>query len=240
MTDSTTPRTRITRGYLRISASSGSPLAPPRAAPCVTSPLSTREARIQRRRLGPARPRAHAAAESVIRRRPVKAGAPWTRAVGGGRRVGQGGPVAVEVSAGLAGRAAIPGRTGAALRPALPPEARGGTAVVAAERLGELGGLAVAHPAGHLPDRERALPQELERTAHPDLRQVGAEARLAGLRECALELAARGGQAPGHGVELEVARVLALDDVDGLLEEGPPPEDCSGSDGHFEARPSGW
>ena len=32
--------------------------------------------------------------------------------------------------------------------------------MVAAERLGELGGLAVAHPAGHLPDRERALPQE--------------------------------------------------------------------------------
>src|SRR5437899_5010 len=172
-----------------------------------------------------------------VYRRPVKAGAPWTRALGGGRRVGQRRPVAVEVPAGLAGRAAIPGRARAALRPALPPEARGGTAVVAAERLGELGGLAVAHPAGHLPDRERALPQELERTTHPDLCQVGAEARLASLREGALKLAARGGQAPGHGVELEVARVLAPDDVDGLLEEGRPPGDCSGSDCHVEARP---
>src|SRR5436309_16124305 len=56
MTDPTTPRTRMTREYLRISASSGSPLVPPRASPCVTSPLSTREARIQRRLLGLARP----------------------------------------------------------------------------------------------------------------------------------------------------------------------------------------
>ena len=67
MADPTTPRTRMTREYLRISASSGSPLVPPRASPCVTSPLSTPEARIQRRLLGPARPRAHAAVESAIR-----------------------------------------------------------------------------------------------------------------------------------------------------------------------------
>src|SRR2546423_4810651 len=54
MTDPTTPRTRMTREYLRISASSGSPLVPPRASPCVLDLL------------GLARPRAHAAVESII------------------------------------------------------------------------------------------------------------------------------------------------------------------------------
>src|SRR6266516_6361882 len=55
MTDPTTPRTRMTREYLRISASSGSPLVPPRASPCVLELL------------GLARPHAHAAAGSAIR-----------------------------------------------------------------------------------------------------------------------------------------------------------------------------
>ena len=44
----------MTRGYLRSSASSGLPLAPPRTAPCVLDLL------------GPARPRAHAAADSTL------------------------------------------------------------------------------------------------------------------------------------------------------------------------------
>src|SRR2546429_5520356 len=54
MTDPTTPRTRMTREYLCISASSGSPLVPPRASPCVLELL------------GLARPRAPPAERSVI------------------------------------------------------------------------------------------------------------------------------------------------------------------------------
>jgi hypothetical protein len=54
MVDSTTPHTWMTRVALRISASSGLPLAPPKAAPCVLDLL------------GHARPQSHAAAESTI------------------------------------------------------------------------------------------------------------------------------------------------------------------------------
>src|SRR3954467_1948390 len=39
MIDSTTPRTRMTRDICAGSASSGSPLAPPKAPPCVLHPL---------------------------------------------------------------------------------------------------------------------------------------------------------------------------------------------------------
>ena len=54
MTTSTTPHTWMTRVALRISASSGLPLAPPKAAPCVLDLL------------GHARPQAHAAMKAVI------------------------------------------------------------------------------------------------------------------------------------------------------------------------------
>src|SRR3954454_2974491 len=54
MGDSTTARTRMTRDIYAGSASSGSPLAPPKASPCVLD------------RLDLARPRAHAAAGSTI------------------------------------------------------------------------------------------------------------------------------------------------------------------------------
>jgi len=54
MADFTTPRTWMTRVALRISASSGLPLAPPKAAPCVLDLL------------GHARPQSHAAMESAI------------------------------------------------------------------------------------------------------------------------------------------------------------------------------
>src|SRR3954451_12896093 len=54
MTDSTTPRARMTRDIGAGSASSGSPLAPPKASPCVLD------------RLDLARPRAHTAAKSTI------------------------------------------------------------------------------------------------------------------------------------------------------------------------------
>jgi len=54
MTVSTTPRTWMTHVALRISASSGLPLAPPKAAPCVLDLLDH------------ARPQAHAAMKAVI------------------------------------------------------------------------------------------------------------------------------------------------------------------------------
>jgi hypothetical protein len=54
MIDSTTPRAQMTRDIGAGSASSGSPLAPPKASPCVLD------------RLDLTRPRAHAAAESII------------------------------------------------------------------------------------------------------------------------------------------------------------------------------
>jgi len=54
MTASTTTHTWMTRVARRISASSGLPLAPPKAAPCVLDLL------------GHARPQAHAAMKAVI------------------------------------------------------------------------------------------------------------------------------------------------------------------------------
>ncbi len=54
MTNSATSRTWMTRVALRISASSGLPLQPAKAAPCVLDLLDH------------ARPQAHAAAKSVI------------------------------------------------------------------------------------------------------------------------------------------------------------------------------
>jgi hypothetical protein len=54
MTDSTTAHTWIARAALRMSSSSGSPLAPPKASPCVLDLL------------GRARFQAHAAMDSVI------------------------------------------------------------------------------------------------------------------------------------------------------------------------------
>jgi hypothetical protein len=50
----TTPHTWMTRLALRMSASSGLPLAPPKAAPCVLDLL------------GQSRPQAHAAAEFIV------------------------------------------------------------------------------------------------------------------------------------------------------------------------------
>ena len=90
--------------------------------------------------------------------------------------------------------------------------------MVAPEGLRELCRLAVANPAGHLSDRQRALAQQLVRAAHPDLGQERAEARAPRLGEGALELAARGGEATGDGVELQVVGVLAVDDLDRFLE----------------------
>jgi hypothetical protein len=54
MVDSTTPHTWMMRLVLRISASSGLPLAPPKAAPCVLDLLDQ------------AHPQSHAVVESTI------------------------------------------------------------------------------------------------------------------------------------------------------------------------------
>src|SRR2546423_1131260 len=58
MADPATPRTRVTRDIGAGSVSSGSPLAPPKASPCVLD------------RLDLARPHAHAAAEQTISAQP--------------------------------------------------------------------------------------------------------------------------------------------------------------------------
>src|SRR5918993_2802970 len=106
--------------------------------------------------------------------------------------------------------AAHGGRAGAA-------EARRRSAVMAPERLGELGRLAVADVVRHLADGQAPLAQEIERAPHAHARYVAAEARLADLREGALELAPRGRKAPRDVVELERLSVLALDDLLRLL-----------------------
>src|SRR5205823_6403015 len=87
-------------------------------------------------------------------------------------------------------------------------------------------------PARDLAHRQRALPEHVERAAHAHLGEVGAEAGLARLGERPLELAARRGEPARDVVELEVGRVLALDDLDRLLEERAPPQCCSGSYRH--------
>src|SRR5205809_7257256 len=79
--------------------------------------------------------------------------------------------------------------------------------VVAPERLGELRGLAVADPVGHLPDGQRPGGEHLGRHAHPPGGEVVTERRIADPRVRALELAARGGHAPADAVARPLRRV---------------------------------
>src|SRR5215218_7672829 len=65
--------------------------------------------------------------------------------------------------------------------------------LVAAERLGELGRLAVPDAARDLADGEAAAGEELRGALHPHAREVLAEGRVADLGVGALELAARRG-----------------------------------------------
>src|SRR2546423_12735368 len=104
--------------------------------------------------LGTAGPRAGSHGARVYRRlMPMGAGpAPARRALDGGGRVGERRPVAVEVPARLGGAAAVDRDLRVAGQPALAPEARGRSAVVAAEGLGELRRLPVADTARDLPD----------------------------------------------------------------------------------------
>src|SRR4051794_807759 len=99
------------------------------------------------------------------------------------------------------------------------PEAGRGCAVVAPERLGELGRLAVAHAVGDLADRQVAVAQQLTGPLHADAGQVLPERGLAHLGVAALQLAPRRGDPAGDVVEREVVPVLLLDDRHSLLEE---------------------
>src|SRR4051812_10799268 len=99
------------------------------------------------------------------------------------------------------------------------PEVRRGDADVAPERLGELGRLAVPDAGRNLADRHRAGGQQLGGAGHPHPGQVLAERGAADLGEGPLELAARGGQAPGDVIQRELLGVLALDDMARLLVE---------------------
>src|SRR5215213_8626633 len=91
--------------------------------------------------------------------------------------------------------------------------------VVAAERLGELRGLAIADAMGDLAHREPAHAEHLGGPIHPHRGQVLAERRVADLRIRALQLTPAGRHAPRDVVEAEVRCELALDDRRGLLEE---------------------
>ena len=84
---------------------------------------------------------------------------------------------------------------------------------MAAEGLGELGGLAIADRARHLVHGQGAISQQLRGLGHADLLQVGAEAGLTGLGEGSLELSPGGGDLKGHVIEGEVRLVVALEDL---------------------------
>ena len=91
--------------------------------------------------------------------------------------------------------------------------------MVTAEGLRELGGLAVSHAMRDLANGERAGGEHLGGFLHPDARQVVAEGGLADLGVRPLELTAGGRDAAGDVVEREIGRVLAIDDLSGLLEQ---------------------
>src|SRR4051812_37084472 len=89
-------------------------------------------------------------------------------------------------------------RTGAEMRArrahrsaAVGAEIRRRDALVAPERLGELGGLAIAHAVRHLAHGQRTRGQHLGGLLHADPRQVIAERRLADLGVCPLQLPPR-------------------------------------------------
>src|SRR4051794_23102204 len=91
--------------------------------------------------------------------------------------------------------------------------------MMAAERLGELRRLAVADARRDVAHRHRPGLEKLERAPHADLGHVRAEARVADLAERPLQLAARSRETPSDMVQLEVCRVLVLDDLFCLFEQ---------------------
>src|SRR3954453_9356895 len=71
--------------------------------------------------------------------------------------------------------------SGGALEAPVGPEVRGGLAVVAAEGLGELGGLAIPDAVGHVADRQGPDAEHLGGALHAHGREVLAEAGVADL-----------------------------------------------------------
>src|SRR4051794_18763887 len=104
-------------------------------------------------------------------------------------------------------------------------EGGGREALMAAEGLGELGGLAVPDAVRDLAHGQAAARQQLGRTLHPDVREVLAERGVADLGVGALELAARGRDAARDVVERDIRGVVGLDDLDGIVEEAGPVTD---------------
>src|SRR3954447_22835705 len=104
-------------------------------------------------------------------------------------------------------------------------EGGGREALVAAERLGELGGLAVPDPARDLAHGQAAAREQPGPAPPPGPREVLAERGVADLGVGALELAARGRDAAGDVVERQVRGVLRLDDLGGIVEEARPVTD---------------
>lgn len=88
---------------------------------------------------------------------------------------------------------------------------------MAAEGLGELGGLAVPNAARDIADRHAAGLEQLEGTLHAYLGHVTAETGVSDFCEGPLELAPRRRKTSCHLVELEILWILALDDLLGLL-----------------------
>ena len=91
--------------------------------------------------------------------------------------------------------------------------------MMAPERLGELGGLAVADAPCDLPHRQRSARQQLGGCVHPDPRQMRAERRMPDLRLGPLQLAPRGRDTARDLVQRELTLVLLGHDRGGLLEE---------------------
>ena len=93
-----------------------------------------------------------------------------------------------------------------------------------AEDLGELGGLPVAHRAGHRLDRQRARHEQLGGPLHARPLELTAEGRAAHLGQGTLELAAAGGDlvrdAPERQLRIGVAEP---DHLQGLAVEVPSP-----------------
>ena len=91
-------------------------------------------------------------------------------------------------------------------RPAAGAVRRRRQPVVAPERLGELGRLAVADALGDLADGQDPARQQVGRRVHANAGQMRAERRVADLGVGALQLAPRGRDAAGDVVERKVAR----------------------------------
>ncbi len=115
------------------------------------------------------------------------------------------------------------------LGPAVGPEVRGRHAAVAAERLGELRRLPVAHAVRDLAHRQGLGGQHLSRAVHADAREVIAERGSADLGVGALQLASGRRHTARDVVQRELRGVLMRDDRIRFLEEAGAQTDGAGS-----------